>query len=112
VGVRVAFTLLRGMPWSGERAASDSMVRVLDDPCRSPATRAERRAVAVLAREGAIPLNRLVERVAQDLYRDELRRGGSTAEIGFVGSALFRADAGRMIAGAAGALWTIDQHHD
>ena len=115
VGVRMAFTLLRGLTWSAGRAveaASESIVRLLDDPCRGPATLAERRAVALLAREGAVPLRRLVERVARDLYRDELRHGGSTAEIGFAGSALFRADAERVIADAAGSLWMIDRHHD
>jgi hypothetical protein len=50
--------------------------------------------------------------VARDLYRHELRHGGSTAEIGFAGSALFRADAERVIADAAGSLWMIDRHHD
>ena len=88
----MTFTLLRGLTWSAGRAvevASESIVRLLDDPCRAPATPAER-----------------------DLYRHELRHGGSTAEIGFAGSALFRADAERVIADAAGSLWMIDRHHD
>jgi hypothetical protein len=111
----MTFTWRRGLPWSAGRAVgaeSESIVRLLDDPCRGPATLAERRAVALLAREGAVPLRRLVERVARDLYRDELRHGGSTAEIGFGGSALFRADAEQVIADAAGSLWMIDGRHD
>jgi hypothetical protein len=58
-GVRMAFTLLRGLTWSAGRAveaASESIVRLLDDPCRAPATPAERRAVALLAREEAVAL--------------------------------------------------------
>ena len=107
----MAFTRLRGLTGSAGRAgevASESIVRLLDDPCRDPATLAERQAVALLARDGAMPLRRLVEQVARDLYRDELRHGGSTAEIGFSGSALFHADAEQVIADAAGSLWTID----
>ena len=41
------------LTWSAGRAveaASESIVRLLDDPCRAPATLAERRAVALLAR--------------------------------------------------------------
>jgi len=110
----MAFALLRGLTWSAGRAveaASESVVRLLDDPWRAPATPAERRTVALLAREEAMPLRRLVELVARDLYRHELRHGGSTAEIGFTGSALFRADAERVIADAAGSLWMIEPHH-
>jgi hypothetical protein len=108
----MTFTLLRGLTWSAERAVgAELVVRLLDDPCRAPATPAERRAVALLAREEAVPLRRLVELVARDLYRHELRHGGSTAEIGFTGSALFRADAERVLANAAGSLWMIEPHH-
>ena len=108
----MAFALLRGLPWSAGRAVdAQSVVRLLDDPCRAPTTSAERRAVALLTREGAVPLERVIEQVARDLYRDELRHGGSTAEIGFAGSALFRADAERVIADAAGSLWMIEPHH-
>ena len=112
--MRMTFPLFRGLSWSSGRAvglASESIVRLLDDPCRAPVTPAERRAVGLLAREGAVPHRRLVELVARDLYRHELRHGGSTAEIGFAGSALFRADAERVIADAAGSLWTIEPHH-
>lgn len=113
MGVRVAFALLRGLPWSAGRAVdAQSVVRLLDDPCRAPTTSAERRAVALLTREGAVPLERVIEQVARDLYRDELRHGGSTAEIGFAGSALFQGDAERVIADAAGSLWMIDRHHN
>ena len=107
----MAFAVFRGLPWSGGRTmapGSASTVRLLDEPRRAPATFAERRAVAWLAREGAVPLARLVEHMARDLYRNELRHGGSVAEIGFTGSALFEADAERVIADAAGSLWLID----
>ncbi len=53
-------------------------------------------------------LRRLVDRVARALYRDELRRGGSAVDIGFIGSALFRSDARRAVQDAIGALWTIE----
>ena len=105
----MGFPLFRVLARSAVRAArADSTVHLLDDPPRSPVGPVERRAVALLAREGAVPLRRLIEQVARDLYRDAMERGGSMAEIGFSGSALFRADAERVIAEAAGSLWMID----
>ena len=103
----------RVLAWSVRReaAADDARVRLLDDPCRAPRTPSERRAVSMLAREGTQPLARLVDRVARDLYRDELHRAGWTTEIGCVSSAAFRDDAERTIEAAAGALWTIDRHN-
>ena len=82
-------------------------MRLLPESGRRAAAPAERHALAVLAREGALPRRQLVNRVAHELYCDELRRGGWRVEIGFMGDALFRADAERVIAGADGALWMI-----
>ena len=106
---------LRALPWS-DRACSgsarDPSVRLLDEPCREPASPAERWAVRALARNGDLPLHQLVEHMARELYREELRRGGWATEIGFAGSAPFRADAERAVEDAAGSLWTIDRHRE
>jgi hypothetical protein len=94
------------------RSAREPSVRLLDEPCREPASPAERCAVQTPARNGDFPLRQLVEHVARALYREELRRGGWATEVGFAGSALFRADAERTVEGAAGSLWTIDRDHE
>jgi hypothetical protein len=85
---------------------------LLDQPQRPPDTVAERQVVAWLSREGPLPLARLVERVARELYDDELRRGGWASDIGVAGSALFRADAERTLESASGILWAIERDLD
>ena len=89
-----------------------SRVRLLDQPQRPPDNVAERQVVAWLNREGPLPLARLVERVARELYSDELRRGGWASHIGVAGSALFRADAKRTLESASGVLWSIERDLD
>lgn len=81
-------------------------VRLLASPRRSPSSLAERSAVAALTR-GAMPLGDVVSAVARDLYRDALRHGGWTGEIGDVGRGLFVADAARAMREANGVLWSI-----
>lgn len=101
----------RVLPWwlkPDRDARADAMVCLLGEPRRAPATAEEERTVALLAREGPLPLRRLVDRVARDMYRDELRHGGWATEIGVVSSTVFRGDAERAVEGAAGALWAID----
>jgi hypothetical protein len=97
---------LRGKKAPG--AATDRRVRLLGTPLRPPATPAERHAVARLAREGPTPLSQLVDLVARDLYREELRHGGGAAEIGLLGSTLFLSDARQAVEAADCMLWTIE----
>jgi len=92
----------------GVGAAADHRVRLLGTPLRPPATLAERQAAALLTREGPMPLSRLVDRVARDLYREELRHGGGAAEIGLIGSTLFLSDARQAVDAADHVLWTIE----
>jgi hypothetical protein len=86
---------------------TEQTVTRLETPLRSPSTPMERRVLGALEHQRQLALDVLVDRVAADLYRDELRRGGWVADIGFMGSALFRADVQRALDGATGALWTI-----
>jgi len=88
--------------------ASQGIVRLLAEPRRVPATPEEECAVAFLAREGPQALHRLVDRMARDAYRDEVRRGGWAVDIGVLGSAPFRSEASRAVAAGAGFLWIID----
>jgi hypothetical protein len=92
----------------GAGVATDHRVRLLGAPLRPPATLAEREALALLTREGSMALGRLVDLVARDLYRDELRHGGGGAEIGLIGSTLFRSDAWQAVEAADSVLWTIE----
>lgn len=93
---------VRQLDWT-----TDQTVERLERPLRSPTTQMERRVLAALSHESRLALDVLVDRVAADLYRDELKRGGWVADIGFIGSALFRADVRRALDAATGMLWTI-----
>jgi hypothetical protein len=64
--------------------------------------------VATLKRKGAISLDRLVEQVAFDLYREELRAGGWILDLGVFGSAPFVSDAARELEAGHGILWEIE----
>lgn len=65
--------------------------------------------VAKLKREGKIPFRVLVERVARDLYLDELRRGAWVVDIGLFGEALFVPEVVRELQAADGILWDIER---
>jgi hypothetical protein len=111
----VGVAWLRALPWPrrvSAGSADEPSVRLLDEPSREPTSAAERCAVRALARNGALPLQQLVEHVARELYRDQVRSGGWTTDIGFAGSTLFRADAKRVVEGACDSLWAIDRHHN
>jgi hypothetical protein len=79
---------------------------------RQPTTRVEQLAVSVLASQGAIPLDTLAERVASELYREELRNGAQSLDIGLFGSRLFLGDVIREIEARNGTLWEIDNLKD
>jgi hypothetical protein len=95
-----------GMP-SRPALPPDDTVSLLDPARRAPATAAERFAVLALARSGPLPRSQLVNRVARELYCDELRQGGAAADIGLPGIALFHPDARRVVEAAQGVLWTV-----
>jgi len=90
------------------RSNTTGTVTKLERPLRPPTTRIEKRVLAVLASEGPLPFDALVGRVADDLYRDELRHGGWAAEIGVIGSGAFRAGVERAMEQATDVLWTVE----
>jgi hypothetical protein len=93
---------------SGEsNPAQSSMVR-LEPPSREPTTPVERVVVSVLKAAGAMPLGSLVERVASELYNEELRHGAWVLDIGLFGSSLFVPDVVSEIEARNGTLWRID----
>jgi len=80
----------------------------LEPGSRQPQTRVEQLTVSMLASKGAIPLDTLAERVASELYREELRQGAQTLDIGLFGSRLFLGDVIREIEARNGTLWQIE----
>jgi hypothetical protein len=60
---------------------------------RSPQTRVEQIAAAMLSDRDLIPLSELAEQLAEGLYRDELRYGGWAVDVGLLGASMFVADA-------------------
>ena|SRR5215831_12055931 len=84
-------------------------VTLLERPLREPVTSLERRVLQALSERGPLGIDALVAGIAGALYRDELRHGGWAAEIGFVGSAPFRADVRRAVEGATGILWAVER---
>ena len=84
----------------------NSRVRLLDDPT-GPATRVERAALRVLKETGEAPLVTVVERVADELYREELRDGAWLVDLGLFGSRLFVPDVLRSLKAYDGRLWQI-----
>ena len=74
---------------------------------RSPQTRVELIAAAMLSDKDLIPLSELAEQLAESLYRDELRYGGWAVDVGLLGSSMFVADALQELRAGDGDLWKI-----
>jgi ABC-type sugar transport system ATPase subunit len=114
----------RRLPWSEKKQmevnfknwfkpSSDNernlIVRLIEPLPRPAATPIEKLTVSALSREGAIPLQSLVERVTSELYVEELSNGAWILDIGLFGKNLFIQDAVQEIKAGAGTLWQIDK---
>ena len=86
---------------------SGSKVRLRQVSDRRRATAAESVVIDLLARVEELPLETLVERVAEALYHEELRAGAWAVDVGLFGSELFVPDARRVLAVGDGELWDI-----
>jgi hypothetical protein len=75
---------------------------------RWPVSDVEWLAVAVLRHESAISLNALVNRVAHELYLEELAMGAGILDIGLFGPKLFVHDVTAELNAANGILWHIE----
>lgn len=75
---------------------------------RSPTTPVERLAVEILKCEGRTSLTKLVERVARELYFDEVRKGAAVLDIGLFGPGLFVPNVVGELRLAEGILWKIE----
>lgn len=82
-------------------------VRLRQIANRRRATAAESVVVDLLSRAAEMPLETLVARVAEALYREELRAGAWAVDVGLFGSGLFVAEARRTLESGNGELWEI-----
>jgi hypothetical protein len=83
-------------------------VRLIEPHPRSPVSDAEAFVVTLLAAESELPYSEVISRLAELLYRNELRSGGSSVDIGLFGSSLFVPEARRALAAGKGELWNFD----
>ena len=81
-------------------------MRLIDSPLRLPATPIEQRLLAKL-KAGPVFFESLVQVVAADLYREELRKGAGVLDIGLFRGRLFNNDIVRELKAADGILWKI-----
>jgi hypothetical protein len=89
----------------------EPMVRLIEPLSRPFSTPIERLAISTL-KLGAVPLYLLVERVAADLYVEEIRNGAWVLDIGLFGSDLFVPDVAREIEAGNGTFWQIEGYSD
>ena len=82
-------------------------VRLIDPARRAPATAIEVQVFSLLKNEGTVSYDRLVQRVADELYQGELVRGAAVLDIGVFGSRLFEPETVAAIQAADGVLWEI-----
>jgi hypothetical protein len=95
-----------GAKRESKSAMTNRKVR-LNNSNRSPQTRVEQIAAAMLSDKDLIPLSELAEQLAESLYRDELRYGGWAVDVGLLGSGMFVADALQELRAGDGDLWKI-----
>ncbi len=91
----------------GIGAQLTTKVRLRQITDRRRATAAESVVVELLAHAEEIPLETLVARVAEALYREELRAGAWAVDVGLFGRGLFAAEARQVLASGDGELWEI-----
>ena len=84
-----------------------ALVRLIAPVRRVAKTPVEAQVVSILTNEGAISYERLVQRVADELYQKELRHGAGALDIGLFGSRLFDRDVFCALEAADGVLWKI-----
>jgi hypothetical protein len=89
--------------------AYTAIVELLAVPRRLPTTPVEQRLIATLKQAGPVSFPRLVNRVAADLYIEELGKGAGVLDIGLFGDRLFNRDVVRELEAGDGILWEIKQ---
>ena len=91
--------------------ADVAIVRLIASPLRLPVTPIGQRLLATL-KAGPISIEKLVQIVAVDLYKEELRKGAGVLDIGLFGGRLFNNDIVRELMAADGILWEIEHERE
>lgn len=97
--------------FSGAKGLDRFTIRLLK-ASRSSATIVERLSVEILKREGRTSLAKLIERVAREVYFDEVRRGASALDIGLYGPDLFVTEVISELKAANSILWKIESQEE
>ena len=103
------FSRTANKPTLSNKSSFDLIVRLIEPMASTGLSPIERLAVLKLKQEGALPLELLAERVATDLYHEELRNGAWVVDIGFFGNGLFLPDVMKEIQQRNGSLWKIEE---
>lgn len=83
----------------------DAMVRLAN---AAEARNADERLLCrILEKDGPRRAAEVVQRVAQEMYAEELRRGAGAVDIGMVGPAIFNEDAQALLEGMLGRCITV-----
>ena len=80
---------------------------IMKVPLRNSHTDVESFVVALLTKEKELAYEELLSRVAEFLYRKELRAGAWAVDIGLFGSSLFIPEAERILREAKDELWEL-----
>jgi hypothetical protein len=86
----------------------DPNVRLIKPSLKQPATAIERLAVAALRQGSTTSLSSLVNRVARELYNEEVARGAGVLDIGLFGPKLFNNAVACELRAANGVLWQFE----
>ena len=103
-------TVLTSRATSSDPAALDSIervVRLIIPPARVGESEIETKLISLLKTEGAVSSRLLVQRIARDLYDEELKRGAAAVDIGIFGSRLFEPEVAHSLSAGKGTLWEI-----
>jgi hypothetical protein len=88
----------------------DAMVQLIEPVSSQIASPIERAAIENLKQQSPLSLDQLVQRVAAQLYRDELRHGAAAVDIGLLGSEIFVPEVMGEIQARNGSLWRIEKY--
>jgi hypothetical protein len=83
-------------------------VQLIHSPARAAKTPVERMIVDLLDREGPKSGAEIVERIAKQIYREELRCGAAALDVGLFGAILFESEVVAALKTGVGVLWIVD----
>jgi hypothetical protein len=103
------FWLTKNVAREARREPRVAALDALDAPAQRPAAEIDLWVLSVFQAHGPMTLSDLVTRVADRLYRDAVRDGAASVDIGLFGAKLFHAEAAAVVARGDGKWWAIDK---